>query len=245
MKNKLSAAFKIVLFLFISAGLLPGCQPGEEGLPGPQGTTGAAGPKGATGVKGPNGEPMTKAGNVTGTATGQRADGSALNETYQLDYTPNYAPPTINKTDSKYSVYFYQYDSLHNTNLRLVFETDLDFKNPKLIDAAFGLRKRLENGDYAFTGAYMYYYGYNTTYTNAVMTGTVSNVAYHAATGLLTGNYAWQVDNTQHNESGPHANGSYYYVNYVNKSVSAKPLLLTGTFSIATKIRSYRIRAQQ
>jgi hypothetical protein len=245
MKNTFSAVFKVVLFLFMGAGLLPGCQPGEDGPPGPQGTTGTAGPKGATGVKGPDGGLLPKAGTVTGTVAGQRADGSALNESYTLEYSSGPTPATITKTGSGYLVFFSQYDSLQNAFLRLVFETDPDFKNPKLTDAGFSLRQRLENGEYALHWASLYYVRYNTTYTNATITGTVSNVVYDAASGLLTGNYAWQVDNTRYNESGPLDNGSYYYVNYANQSGSQKPLQLTGTFRIPSKVRSYRVRAQQ
>lgn len=241
MKNTFSAAFTIVLFLLLGGGLLPGCQPGEDGPPGPQGSDGA---KGATGVKGPDGEALVKSGNVTGTVTGQRGDGSALNETYRLDYMYNFSPTTITKTSTGYVINFTRLDSLLNTSVFLSFQTDLNFGNPKLMNSNFSLRKRLENNEYALNSAFLYYYNDKSSFEPAPVTGTISNVAYNPATGLLTGNYAWQVDNTEYNDSG-YINGNYYYVYFVNRTNSGKSLQVSGTFSIPMKVRSYRVRAGQ
>jgi hypothetical protein len=241
MKNTFSAAFKIVLFLLLGGGLLPGCQSGEDGPPGPQG---ADGTKGATGIKGLDGEALVKTGNITGNVTGQRGDGSALNETYRLDFMYNSNPTTINKTSTGYAISFTRLDSLLNTSASLSFQTDLNFKNPKLMNGNFSLRKRLENNDYALNSAYLSYYNDKSTFEPATVTGAISNVVYNPVTGLLTGNYAWQVDNTEFNDSG-YINGNYYYVYYVNRSNSGKSLQVSGTFSIPMKVRSYRVRAGQ
>jgi hypothetical protein len=139
---------------------------------------------------------------------------------------------------------FYRNDSLRTSTLSLTFQVEDDITNPRFVSGAYSSRKTGVANGVAMASANFYYNGFNTSYEPTPVTGAISNVAYNSNTGLLTGNFDWQVTNTFHRDSGTNSNGSYS-VNYHNYSGSGKPMQLTGTFSIPMKQLTYRVRAGQ
>ncbi|CAA9283983.1 MAG: hypothetical protein AVDCRST_MAG56-3956 [uncultured Cytophagales bacterium] len=241
MKNTMLAAIKNKVMLLVCVGVLAGCQPGKDGAPGPQGPAGA---KGAPGAAGQEGEQMVKSGSIAGTVTGARADGTPINETIDFQYFPPSTESTFERNSDRIRLSIFRSDSSQNSSLWLSFEVNNDFTNPRFVVGIYYARKAGSNNGFALAAANFIYDGFNTSYVPAPVTGTFSNVAYNPNTGLLTGNFNWQVTNTFHSDSGIGANG-VYQVNYQNYSGSSKPMQLTGTFSIPMKQRTFRVRAGQ
>jgi|GEM_PF-1588535 len=241
MKNTMLATIKNNVMLLVCVGVLAGCQPGKDGAPGPQGPAGA---KGAPGAIGQDGEQMVKSGSITGTVTGSRADGTPINETIDFQYFPPSTESTFERNSDRIRLHVFRSDSSQSSSLSLSFEVNNDFTNPRFVFGNYYARKAGSNNAFALAAANFFYHGFNTSYVPAPVTGTFSNVAYNPNTGLLTGNFNWEVTNTFFDDRGTNTNG-VYQVTYQNYSGSGKPMQLTGTFSIPTKQRAFRVRAGQ
>jgi hypothetical protein len=230
--------------LVVCAGLLFGCQAGQDGEPGPQGTAGAAGTKGPQGLPGTNGTPIIKQGSLTATLTGLRANGTPFEESINYQYTSAGGLASFTQRNGVNEISIYQQDSLGLGHLSLYFETDANFANPRFIIGDLESNKTVTNNQYDFTYADFYLYVRNKTYTSNVIANTISNVVYDATTGRLTGNIDWQVDNSNYYDSGTIGTKDYV-VSLNNTSGSRQPLRIKGTFSTFVKHRAFRVKAGQ
>jgi hypothetical protein len=245
MKTKYLSGLKNMLGLMVCAGLLFGCQAGQDGEPGPQGPTGAAGAKGPAGIPAADGLPRIKVGSIGGTVSGLRAEGAQFEEPFNFQYVhPANMGIITQRSTGVYDISVYREDSLSTGSLFFYFETDANFANPKFRSGGFDLKKAGTNNQYSLFEANYNFYASNSTYTQNSFTNTISNVAFNTTTGTLTADFDWVVDNTSHSYNGT-VNNQFSYVSYNNTSQSRQPMRIKGTFSIPVRQRSYRVKAGQ